>query len=291
MLLTGTTGFIGNLFLKYALSKNFEIIDIIRKKSSNINKISKLRNKYNKNYKTVIFSKSKDLQKLKNYNFECFINFATLYKNNHNFEDIPNLVKSNIIFPTEIVDIIHQKTKKIINFGTMMQHTNNSDHNPSNLYSSSKSAFEMILKFFEKKNKKLKIYNIKFYESFHEIDQRKKLIPTLITNYKKNKITYLISKNLELNIIHVEKVIEAIMILLKKKNLNSGSFHLLNKKNTNISKLINKFNGRNKKKIKVYFLKSKRLHKPKINGFKLLPGWKNNLDIEKNILKILENEN
>ena len=157
MLLTGTTGFIGNLFLKYALSKNFEVIDIIRKKSSNINKITKLRDKYKKNYKTVIFSKSKDLQKLKNYNFDCFINFATLYKNNHNFEDIPNLINSNIIFPTEIVDIINQKTKKIINFGTMMQHTNNSDHNPSNLYSSTKSAFEKILKFYKKKNKKLKI--------------------------------------------------------------------------------------------------------------------------------------
>ena len=65
---------------------------------------------------------------------------------------------------------------------------------------------------------------------------------------------------------------------------------IFKQKNTNISKLIDKFNRRNKKN-QSYFLKSKKLYKPKISGFKLLPGWKNNLDIEKNILRILENEN
>ena len=36
-----------------------------------------------------------------------------------------------------------------------------------------KSAFEMILKFYSINNKKIKLYNLKFYESFSENDKEK----------------------------------------------------------------------------------------------------------------------
>ena len=71
---------------------------------------------------------------------------------------------------------------------------------PKNFYASTKSALEMIINFYALKNKNLKFYNIKFYESFSENDQRKKLIPTLIKNYQNNKETKINSKKLELNI-------------------------------------------------------------------------------------------
>ena len=46
LLLTGTTGFIGNKFLLFALSNNFLVIDILRSKNKKNKKIKKLREAY-----------------------------------------------------------------------------------------------------------------------------------------------------------------------------------------------------------------------------------------------------
>ena len=285
ILLTGTTGFIGKLFLKNLLSKNIEVLDIVRRKNINNKDLLALKKKYPKKYNTIFYSKYSDLKKLENYKFNCFINFATLYKNKHDHREILEFVDSNILFPSILLDLIHKKTKKIINFGTMMQHSSNSnnDYSPINFYASTKSAFEMILKYYEKKIKDLKIYNIKFYESFHETDNRKKLIPTLIKNYKNHKSTDILSKKLYLNIIHINDLFKAIFILLEK-NLKSRDFQLLNKRNTNIYNLINKFNSNNNNKIKTNFLSSKNIIKPKTKTLKPLPGWNGGQDIEKKIL-------
>ena len=285
ILLTGTTGFIGKLFLKNALSKNFEVLDIVRRKNLNNKDLSFLRKKYPDKYKTIFYSKYNDLKVLKNYKFDCFINFATLYKSEHVNKEIPDFIESNVVYPSIILDLINDKTKKIINFGTMMQHSFNNEYSPKNFYASTKSAFEMILKYYENKRNDLKIYNIKFYESFYETDNRKKLIPTLVHNYKNNKITKIISKKLYLNIIHVDDLFGAIFILLKK-NLNSNNFQLLNKKNTNIYNLIKKFNFNNEKKIKANFLSSKNMMKPRTKILNLIPGWKEETNIEKKIFAV-----
>ena len=51
ILLTGTTGFIGKLFLKKLLSKNIEVLDIVRKKNINNKDLLALKKKYPKKYK------------------------------------------------------------------------------------------------------------------------------------------------------------------------------------------------------------------------------------------------
>ena len=55
LLLTGTTGFIGNKFLLFALSNNFLVIDILRVKNRKNEKIKKLRNSYPTIYKNIFF--------------------------------------------------------------------------------------------------------------------------------------------------------------------------------------------------------------------------------------------
>ena len=63
LLLTGTTGFVGYKFLLYALSNNFNVIDILRSKNKNNKKINKLRKIYSHNYKNIFFDNNKSLSK------------------------------------------------------------------------------------------------------------------------------------------------------------------------------------------------------------------------------------
>lgn len=285
ILLTGTSGFIGKIFLKNALYNGYRVLDILRKKNKKNKELKSLKRKYNQTYNSIFYSRVEEINdKLKNKKIDYFINFATLYKNSHKRDEIPLFINSNIVFPTIILESIYLKVKKIINIGSMMQHINGGDYLPKNFYASTKSGFEMILKFYSSQKKNLKCYNLKFFESFGEFDKRKKLIPTLIKNYKENLQTKVISNRLELNIIHVNDIIKAVNILLKK-NLKSDDYCLAHNKNIKISNLISRINNKSNKKIKVKFL-NKKTEKPFISKIRILPGWK----ADKNLQRKIENK-
>ena len=289
LLLTGTTGFIGYKFLLFALSNNFLVIDILRSKNKHNKKIKKLKNTYKNSYKNIFFENTNSLsKKLKKVNVDYFINFATLYSNKHTYDQIYDFIESNVSFPTLIYDIIHKKTKKMINFGSMMQHSKNEKLTSNNLYSATKNAFEMIGNYYSNINKKTKFYNIKFYESFGDNDKRKKIIPTIINNYKQNKITKITSKQLALNIIHTDDIINSIMILLNN-NITSGTYCIKNTNSVKISKLINMLNKVLNKKIKVKY-GNKSITSNNHNNLKILPNWKPNKDLENKIIKTFKNE-
>ena len=283
--MTGSTGFIGKIFLKNALYNGYNVLDILRIKNKKNKELKFLKRKYNQTYNSIFYSKVEEINdKLKNKKIDYFINFATLYKNSHKQNEIPLFINSNIIFPTIILENIYLKVKKIINLGSMMQHMYGKDYLPKNFYASTKSGFEMILKFYSSQKKNLKCYNLKIFESFGEFDKRKKLIPTLIKNYKKNLQTKVLSNKLELNIIHVNDIVKAVNILLKK-NLKSGNYCLKHSKNIKISNLISRINNKSNKKIKVKFL-NKKIEKPFINKIRVLPGWK----ADKNLQNKIEGE-
>lgn len=289
LLITGSSGFVGNLFLKNALKNGYHVVDVLRDKNKKNKDLNQLRKVYSKSYKSIFYKKYKDInKKLKNQKFDSFINFATLYKNSHLNNEIQSFIESNIVFPSIILDTIAVKVKKIINLGTMMQHVDGKNYVPQNFYASTKSAFEMICTFFIKKNKHMKFYNLKFYESFSELDKRKKLIPTLYKNFKKNKTTNIITKNLQLNIIHADDLIKSIYFLLKR-NIKSGNYCLKNNKNIKINKLIKSINNKSLNPLKVKFLGNKSI-KPNKSFLKTLPKWKADISIQKKIEKFFHNE-
>ena len=289
LLLTGSTGFVGHKFLLFALAKNFCVIDILRSKNRSNKKIKQLNNLYPKTYKNIFFSNNKELsKKLKNINADYFINFATLYSNSHSHTQITDFINSNILFPTIIYDIINNKIKKMINFGSMMQHSQSEKLVSKNFYAATKNAFEMICNYYANINNRTKFYNIKFYESVGDNDNRKKLIPTIIQNYKKNTITKIISKQLSLNMIHTDDIINSIMILMNN-NIKSGSYCIKNRHNTKISNLIKFLNNNLSRKIKVKY-SNKSVISNYHNNLKVLPKWKPIKNLKNKILKVFQNE-
>ncbi len=289
LLLTGTTGFVGYKFLLFALSNNFLVIDILRTKNKKNKKIKKLRNSYPKKYKNIFFSNNSELsKKLKNIKADYFINFATLYSSRHTHSQIGDFINSNVLFPTLIYDILNSKIKKMINFGSMMQHSKNEKLISKNLYAATKNAFEMIANYYAEINTKSKFYNIKFYESVGDKDTRKKIIPTIIDNYKKNRITTILSKQLSLNIIHTDDIINSIMVLLNN-NIKSGTYCIKNQKNIKISNLINVLNKELNKKIKVKYGNKSTIFNNS-NNLETLPKWKPIKNLQDKIIKIFKNE-
>ena len=276
ILLTGGSGFIGTNLLN-SLKDKFKIYVLKRtnnkKRTINVNK-----NIFIINYKNLNEIENLVCKKKINY----FINLATHYSNQNDSSNLLKIIESNILFPSIVLNSINKKyLKKVISIGSMHEHFKGKHFTPYNFYAASKKAFSDITKFYKFKYSQIKFYNLKFYETFSENDERNKIIPTLINKYETNKSLILYNPGLTLNFIHVEDVINAINILLFKK-IKSGEYQIKSLNFTNIKKLITKLNKDLNKKIK-FKVKNKKLIPINYN-IKKLPYWKQTIKIE-NFLK------
>ena len=209
------------------------------------------------------------------------------YVKKHKENDIKKLGESNIFFGNVILENIQvMKVKKFINFSTVRE-GKNENKNMKNLYAAYKKSFGLILNFYKKKYPKIKFYELMLSDTFGENDKRPKIINTLKKNFYAGKITNVVSKNLYLNLLNVNDIVEAVNIILKKK-VKPDKYVLKNTKYFNIFNLIQVFNKKNDKKIKVKWL-SKRIIKNKIYNYKKLKNWhpyKSDIEDIINLIKI-----
>lgn len=251
ILITGSTGFIGSSILNFLKNKNFQIYAILKdNKKRNI--------KSYKNYNLILYKNLSELEeKLKNHKFNILINCATLYSKDNDAKTMLNMIEANISFFSIILKQTIKDVNLIINFGSMMEHFYYKNKSYTNFYSITKSTMQEIINFFTYK-KKIKFINIKLFETYGENDQRKKIIPTIIKNYKNNMITYIKPANLKLNFINVTSIIKIIENILIKKKLASGDYCLKNQKFVKIKSLITSLNKTLKKKIKIRLISEKK---------------------------------
>ena len=278
ILLTGSTGFIGSELLKYLSNYNKVYITVRKKYKINLN---------NKNINKIYFKSYKNLShKIKKLKIDTVVHCATHYVKNHNFEDIKELSESNILFGNIILENLKiMRVKKFVNFSTVWENYDGKKDNCYNLYSAYKAGFCKIISFYKKENKNIKFLNLVISDTFGLGDKRKKLVNLLKTNYKRNLVTKVISKNLYINLLNVKDIVSAIKLILKK-NYKSDTYILKNKNNFKIYDIIKKIEKYSQKKIKVKWLSNK-IIKEKIYKFKTLKGWKpKNSDI-KDVIRII----
>ena len=266
ILLTGSSGFIGSEILDQLSKKN--IIYITQRNKKNVNK------KNNQNIKQIYFKNYDNLNfKLSKLKIDIVIHCATHYIKKHTSKDIKKLSESNILLGNIILENLRvMKVKKFIYFTTVWENYNSIKKNYFNLYAVYKSIFKEIISYYKKNLSSIKFYNLSISDTFGKIDKRKKIINILKLNYKKNKNTNILSKNLYLNLLNVEDIVDAVKILIKK-NYKSEDFILKNSKNYSVKEIVDKINKNTKKKIKINWISNK-IIKEKLLSSNKLKNWK-----------------
>ena len=264
ILLTGASGFIGsNILEKIKKNNNIFVLTRVKKKIKKDN-----------NVKYITFNSYDQLsKKLKTIKINTIIHCATHYKKKHEYKDIKKFLESNILLGNILLENLNEmKVKKFVNFSTTWESSNNSEINPRNLYAAYKKSFFYILQYYKQLNPQIRFIDLIIADTFGENDRRNKIINTLRENYKKNKITKIISKKLYLNLLNVKDIVDAIQIILDK-NVKSNRYILKNPIYINIKKLISKINNEKTKRIKVKYL-SNIFIKDKIFKYQELKTWK-----------------
>ena len=280
ILLTGATGFIGSNILKTVQLNNKVFV------TQRLNSKKKI-----KKTKNVIILKFKDYNslsnKLKKVKVNTIIHCATHYKKKHSHKDIFKFVDANIMLGNIILENIKSlNPRKFINFSTTWEDIDNKENNPKNLYAAYKKSFNCIIQHYKRNFPNINFIDLMIVDTFGENDKRQKLINTLRKNYNRNKITKIISKKLYLNLINVEDIVSAVIIILKNK-IQPGKYILKNSNYLNISNLIKHINKSNNK-IKVKWL-STSLIKDKILKYKKLKYWNPKKSNIQNIINLILN--
>ena len=281
ILLTGSSGFIG-LNIINSFSEKYKFYVIVRKKP-------KKEFLKKKNIKVIKFKNYDSLNiKLKKLKVDTVIHCATHYVKNHEFSDIKKFCFSNLLFGNIILENLKNLgAKKFINFSTVWEDGNAKKDNIENLYAAYKKSFSIVLKYYKKKFKKIKFYELMVSDTFGAHDYRKKIIHTLRTNYHKKKSTTISSKNLYINLLNVIDIVNAIKIILKG-NIRPKKYLLINNAYTKIFYLFKTFNNQNQKKLKIKWL-SNRLIKDKIYPYDKLKGWKPRNSYVRDIINYIRN--
>lgn len=291
VVVTGATGFIGSPLVKQLLLYGYDVHLIIRP-TSELSIISDIVN----DVKIYIHDGSiaSLFQIIESAAPQIVLHVASLFLAQHQPHDIEPLIKSNVIFATQLVEaMIANKVFKLVNTGTVWQHFNNTNHyNPVCLYAATKQAFETILAFYLQTTE-LKVITLKLSDTYGPGDPRKKLF-SLLRNAADEQVTLNMSPGEQLiDLVYIDDVISAFILaterLLENRIENHKIYSVTSGKSIKLKELVNLYMKITGKQISIQWggrpYRNREVMVP-WQG-EVLSGWKPRVNLETGI-KMME---
>ena len=213
ILVTGSTGFIGK-HLCEELKKKHSVFFLVRPHSSY--------EKLGANNEFFVFGNNNILE-LRKYiqdnDIEGIIHLASLYIQQHNAVDIPNLIHSNLYLGTAMLEAASTSNVKwFINTGTIWQNYNVLDYSnrycPVNLYSATKQAFMDLAKFYSETTD-IKICTLKLCDTYGPNDTRRKIYALFEENARTGELLKMSAGEQKIDILHVNDVVNGFVHLIE----------------------------------------------------------------------------
>lgn len=252
VLITGATGFIGNNIVKSLVSDENFILVILVRKNSNISKLGPLNDR-----SYIIFAEDLINNSISNFKIDVVIHLATYYINNHNANQVEELISSNITLGISILETFKFNPNSIfINFTSSSIFANSDKYFPQTLYSATKKAFSNILEFYKNK---FNFYYIELiiYDTYGKGDSRNKLLSQLIGVLQNNEILQLSPGEQRIRLLHIDDLVDAVRLLIdSRENLNKNEvnyFTLGPEETYSVREIVRLIEELTNKKINVHF--------------------------------------
>ena len=173
ILISGSTGFIGEKLVNYLLTQNHTLHVIIRP--------STVKRSFDRRVKVYEFNgNTADLVTfMQSERFDGVIHLASLFLASHTPENVTELIQSNVLFGSQLLEAsVKSETSWFINTGTFVQHYKNKKYSPANLYAATKQAFESIATYYIETSK-INFVTITLFDTFGPGDTRPKIFNLL----------------------------------------------------------------------------------------------------------------
>ena len=288
VIITGASGFIGSKLTLYLIKQNFDV-HIISRKTSDLSCFEGYEARYSNHTYDGTIHTLKEIFKIAKPSH--VFHLASLFISKHDDSNITQLLESNIIFSTHIVEaMVSHDVKYLINTGTNWQHFEDSIYNPVNLYAASKQSFETILEFYIQTSE-LKVTTLKLFDTYGPNDTRKKILSLLYDHSKSNEELPMSPGNQKIDIVYIDDVVEAYLIAysnIKNQTNAHMQYGVTSNNPISLKDLVIKFEEVLETKVRINW--GKLLYREREvmtpwSNFQQLPGWKPKVDLEEGLLK------
>lgn len=281
-IITGTSGYIGSKLCKYLKSKGHSIFEINRAKNEEGSKI------YSVESLAEIISNEKP---------DIIIHLAALFLVDHKSQDIDKLLEANIKIGVNLLEAMSlTKFKNIITTGTSWEYYNSDDYLPVNLYAATKHAFHIIAKYYHEAHD-INLIDLILYDTYGELDTRKKLIPFLMKSIHENSDLNMSIGRQKIYLTHINDVCSAFEVAAKSLVLEGNKRfirHSIRPQSPieikEVVKIITQFNSNFSANIIFGAIKERvrEIFDPKIRN-DILPGWNQEITLIKGLKMTYEN--
>ncbi len=221
-LITGATGFVGSHLACRLVDEGWEVHVIIRP-NSDLKQLQSILSEITIHIHDG--STESMLSVVEAARPDIVFHLASLFLAQHSPKDIIPLLRSNVIFSTQLVQaMVEQKVYYLVNTGTSWQHYENKEYSPVCLYAASKQAFEDILQFYAEATP-LKVITLKLYDTYGPNDPREKLFSLLRKAVTQQKTLAMSPGEQLIDLVYIDDVIDAYLIAAGRLQNNEVSAH------------------------------------------------------------------
>lgn len=210
-LVTGITGFIGGNLAERLLADGWQVDAIVRPQSE----VEDLPFGRDVTLHTVV--EGQDLTSvLADIKPDIVFHLASLYLAEHTAVQVEPLVRSNILFPTQLMEaMVAAAAGRLVNTGTAWQHFEGEPNRPVNLYAATKQAAQDLLAYYTDA-KGLAAITLKLFDTYGVGDKRRKLIGILIDAARSGLSLDMSPGEQIVDLSHVDDVVEAFMVAAER---------------------------------------------------------------------------
>ena len=228
---------------------------------------------------------------------DTVFHLASLFLAQHEPQQVEPLVRSNILFATQLVEAMtRQGVSRLVNTGTSWQHYENRDYSPVCLYAATKQAFEAILAYYAETTP-LKAITLKLFDTYGPADPRPKLF-TLLEKVAREQIPLEMSPGEQmLDLVYIDDVVEAFVMAAQRLETGSDSRHecfaVSSGSPIRLRDLVEAYGRALGKTLPIVWggrpYRPREVMKPWDRG-DLLPGWEPGLGLEQGLARLVEEQ-
>ncbi len=292
VLVTGATGFVGFNLVKYLINKQCKVFALVRP-TSKVNEL--VRNDVEIiNFDGNINSLINSLYSIKP---DIVFHLASAVITEHTPNQVVDLVNSNILFPTILVEaMVSAGAQNFVNIGTIQQHYRHDlqEYIPVNLYGATKQAFIDILKYYIQAYK-LRVITLKISYIYGPGDTKKNLLNLLKESHLYGTEIALSPGEQMIDLVYISDVVRAIymagMRLLELEDIIYEEYSVDTKQPIKVRDLVKLYEEIAGVKLNIK-IGAKPYRKREVfipwNMGKWLPDWEPQISLRQGLKKFIE---
>ncbi|MCU1803815.1 NAD-dependent epimerase/dehydratase family protein [Cytobacillus firmus] len=291
-LVTGATGFIGS-HLSKRLVKDGWIVHVLVREHSNISPLKNSGDSINFHYYNGSMATMTEI--LKTAKPDVVFHLASMFIAQHTSAQIDSLIQSNITFGVQLAEaMVLNGIYCLINTGTSWQHFEDKDYSPVCLYAATKQAFESLLTYYSESSK-LKVINLKLFDSYGPEDYRPKLFSLLRKASFDNSPLIMSPGEQLIDLVYIDDIVDAFLKAASRIEGNDEirweDFAVTSRSPISLKEVVNTYQAVTGKKLSIKWgalpYRKNEVMLPWSKG-KLIPGWKPQVSLIEGIKKMEE---